>query len=233
MADPSRTPDPPSEPRPPSARERKRRDEGGGLTRVQMGVAIGVGLGLVAIPLFFMGRHGASGSGQGPAASSSSSVDSGEVALALGDGPIRTSPPPPPAAAVPPDAGPGAIVLLSEPRVLSCHDPGPKKTPPNECDRLPAFEQALTKAIEQSASCVVAGSGGGTIVYVGDVSFARKRKPVVLHLPRDGRTVKGSKTVSACGASVKRLLSNFNLEGQHAHTRYKISVVATYPAAPK
>ena len=45
-----------------------------------------------------------------------------------------------PANAPPPEEKIG----IAEAHVLSCHDPGPKKTPPPECDRVPELEKAVS-----------------------------------------------------------------------------------------
>jgi len=55
-------------------------------------------------------------------------------------------------------------LIIADAHVLSCHDPGPKRTPPNECDHPVDFEKAMAKAIEENASCVPRDQGGGSIV---------------------------------------------------------------------
>lgn len=121
---------------------------------------------------------------------------------------------------------------IGDAHILSCHDPGPKKTPPNECDRVPEIEKALAKAIEENASCVPRDAGGGTIVYIADASF--KRKQLTLATPREGRTMKNAKVVVGCQLAVKSKLANVPLEGEgHAHQRYRVQITATYPGAVK
>ena len=134
-----------------------------------------------------------------------------------------------PAAAAPPAE---EKVTIGDVHVLSCHDPGPKKTPPNECDRLPDVEKALAKAIEDNASCVPRDAGGGTIVYVADVSF--KKKSLYVATPREGRTLKNAKVIAGCQLAVKGKLASLALDGEtHQHQRYRVQITATYPGPVK
>jgi hypothetical protein len=117
---------------------------------------------------------------------------------------------------------------LGEAKSVLCQDPGPKKTPADQCDHLADVEKAFAKAIEDTSSCVPKDSGGGTIQFVADVSF--KRRTVNVSTPKDGRTMKGSKVVSACQSAVKSRLQALSLDAiQHAHQRYKIAITAGYP----
>jgi hypothetical protein len=125
------------------------------------------------------------------------------------------------------DAGPPSRVHLSDARVLACMDKGPKKTLPDQCDRLPPIEQALSRAVEQTATCVPPAGPSGTIEYVADVSFSRHKVKILL--PRSGRSVTDRKTVSACAAAVRSAIQGVALDGiDHTHARYKIALTATY-----
>jgi hypothetical protein len=128
------------------------------------------------------------------------------------------------------DAGASANGLsLSEMVIVSCHDPGTKKTAPQDCDRLPALESAFVAAIVKRADCVPASAGAGTIQYEADIGFARARNKIAILVPRDGRTLKSPKMVLACAAAVKKELAGTSLDVPHAHARYKIAVTASYP----
>jgi hypothetical protein len=188
--------------------------------RIQMIVAVVLGLVLVAIPLYLWRR---------PRAETDPVVGSAEakpaVVLSAAEAGV---------AFAPIDAGAPPAVALSEVRVSECHDPGPKKTSAEQCDRLPQFEKSFAKAIEDAASCVPSSAGGGTIVYVADVSYARKRSPINLTLPREGRTMKNAKVIAACTAAVKKNLASAQLDGgHHQHSRYKFTITATYPGPVK
>jgi hypothetical protein len=138
-----------------------------------------------------------------------------------------------PVAASAPSASPAApVVRLSDPRILECHDKGSKRTPPEQCDHIPGFEKALGDAIEASHECVPADAGTGSIEYVADLSFNRHRSPVIVLLPKDGRSFQSAKIARDCGAGVRSRLAGFPVASlTHAHSRYKISVVASYDGA--
>jgi hypothetical protein len=125
------------------------------------------------------------------------------------------------------DAGGPSPVILSEARVLACHDKGLRKTPAEQCDHVAAVEQALERAISQTASCSSSSTVGGTIEYVADVSFLRRK--VKISLPRSGRSLHDRRAVGACGVAVREAMDSLPLDGaDHEHSRYKISVIATY-----
>jgi hypothetical protein len=170
-------------------------------------VALVLGLVLVAIPLYLWRR---------PRVESAvviSDADGGAAALAGVD------------ARAPDDAGAG--LAITEPRVLECHDPGPGSTAPERCDHLVEFEKAFAKAIQDAASCT---NAPGSVPYVADVSFARKKQAVHVTVNKEGRTLR-AKSAPGCAAAVKKNLGAPALEGmKHDHARYKIVIVATYPA---
>jgi hypothetical protein len=120
-----------------------------------------------------------------------------------------------------------ATVVLSDARVVGCHDRGPRKTPPEDCDRLVGIERALSHAIEQAASCVPPSLPSATIEYVADVSFSRRT--LRISLPRAARSVRDRKVVGACTAAVREGVAASSLDGVgHEHARYRISITATY-----
>ena len=135
--------------------------------------------------------------------------------------------PPVPTAAVAP------VVTLSDAKVMECHDPGSRHTPPDQCDHLGAVEKGLAAAIAAAGDCVPPSAAGGNLVYVVDASFARKRRPIDLLIPRDGRSLKNPRATAAavkeCSAAVKRGLAGLALDGvPHQHQRYKVAITATY-----
>jgi hypothetical protein len=146
----------------------------------------------------------------------------------------------PPAVLQPqPPASPPSRVAVSEARVLGCHDRGPKVTPPDQCDHLPAIEKALVAAIEQSASCVPANPSNATpsatpnaatIEYVLDLSFLHSR--LTVELPNEGRSVRDRRVVHACASAVRAAMQLTQLQGvPHEHAQYKIALTATYRVA--
>jgi hypothetical protein len=179
--------------------------------RLQMIVALLLGLVLVAIPLYLWRRPRADAVAAGAAA------DAGA---------------PPPAAAPADPTATDDKPTLGEAKALLCQDPGPKKTSPEQCDHVVEVEKALAKAIEESAGCISKDVGGGTVVYVADVSF--KRRAVNVATPKEGRSMKNTKAISACQSAVKARLSALALDAvKHEHARYKIAITATYPGPVK
>jgi hypothetical protein len=217
---------PPSEPQPALVRETTDKATGSDRTaRLQLFGAMLLGLLLVAAGLYLW-RRPRTGAADASPAEASSVVEVASVQVSAPDSGI--------AAAVAQVSTTASLngLSLSDARVVSCHDKGTKKTAPSECDHVGPVEQALAKAIEQSASCVPASAGGGTIEYIADVSFARKRNPVSIALPKDGRSLKSPKALTACKSAVSRSIRELGLDGvAHDHQRYKIAITATYPTA--
>jgi hypothetical protein len=202
---------PPSEPRPSRTTLDALDANADRPARLQLVVALILGLVLVAIPLYLWRRPRAQ-----PISVSAGGGDGGGVAL-----PAVT------AAAAP---RPEEKLVLGEPTILSCHDPGPKKTAPEQCDHVPEFEKAFAKAIEDQSSCVPKDVGGGTIIYVADIGF--KKKSLLLTTPKEGRTIKNAKVAGACERAVKNGLAGLPFEAmKHEHARYRISITASYPGA--
>jgi hypothetical protein len=178
--------------------------------RLQLIVALLLALVLVAIPLYLWRR---------PRAESIAVTAPSDAGAAPVDTIGGSSPP-------------EEKVTVTEPKLLSCHDPGPKKTPTEQCDRLAEVEKALAKAVEEAASCVPKDAGGGAVPYVAELHF--KKKTISVTSPKDGRTFKNAKVAGACAMAVKAKLPSTLLDGlKHEHQRYRIGVTATYPGAVK
>jgi hypothetical protein len=185
--------------------------------RAQLAAALIAGLVLLAGGLYLWRRP------RGPADTLTAEAASASLALGVDDAGelIGTA-----------DAGNTAPVVLSDARILACHDPGPRKTPADQCDHVAPIEKALANAVEQAATCVPESVGAGTIEYVADVSFLRHKVSVIL--PHAGRSVRDRKVLSACATAVRSAMVTVGLGGiDHQHARYKISVTATYKHAPR
>jgi hypothetical protein len=129
------------------------------------------------------------------------------------------------------DASSALALRLGDARVIECRDSGSKRVPSEQCDALPSFAKGFAEAILAAKDCIPKGVGPGSITYVADVGFSRRRAPVTVALPRDGRSYRGAKVVAACAAAVRAGVSAVPIEAiPHAHARYKIALVATYPA---
>lgn len=176
--------------------------------RLQMIVALVLGLLLVAIPLYLWRRPHTEA-----LTVPLEALDAGLLPTVVGT----------------PDVPDDERLALSEPKTLSCHNPGPNKTPREQCDRVAPLEEAFAQAIEGSASCVPAGAGGETIIFVADVNF--QRKTITVSTPREGRTLKSPRIAAACQRAVRAKLAALPLETmEHEHVRYRLSITATYPS---
>lgn len=204
----SRASVPPSEPRPSRASFGTLDLQVERPARAQLIVALLLALVLVAIPLYLWRRPRSEAIAVADRAAGASSGAQGS-----------TSPPEEP-------------FVVGEPKTLSCHDPGPKKTPPDQCDRLSEVEKALAAAVQENAACVPRDAGGGTVTYLAEISF--KKKGIALSTPKEPRTFKNDRVVATCRAAIKAKLERFGLDGvKHEHARYRLQVVATYPGAVK
>ncbi len=209
---PSRASVPPSEPRSASRASFSQLDISADRpARLQMIIALVLLLVLVAIPLYLWRRPRAE------SIAAASSADAGADPTVTG---------------APTSSSEEGKPSVGEAKSVMCQDPGPKKTAPEACDHVVELEKAFAKAIEDSAGCVTKDAGGGTIQYVADVSF--KRKSVTIATPKDTRTMKSPKVVSACQSAVKSRLQALALDPlSHAHARYKIAITASYPGTIK
>jgi len=178
--------------------------------RLQMIVALILGLVLVAIPLYLWRRPKAESIAVGSATGDAGALPAVTGANAGGD---------------------DKSIVIGEAKILSCHDPGPKKTPAEQCDHVVDFEKAFAKAIEESASCVPKDAGGGTIIYLADVAY--KKKSLSGTTPKEGRTLKSSKVAGNCEKVIRGKLNPSYESMKHEHARYRVSITAIYPGAVK
>ena len=182
--------------------------------RLQMIAVVLVGIVLVAVPLYLWRRP--------RSVTDSPAADGGTQ-----DGaPMEAS-----YATLEVEAASRPALQLSDVRVVECRDSGSKKIASEQCDALPAFAKALADAVLAAKDCIPQSAGPGTITYVADVGFSRHRAPVTLALPKDGRSYRSTKVVAGCAAAVRAGITGVAVDGiPHAHVRYKIALVATYPA---
>jgi len=182
--------------------------------RLQLVGAFLLGILLLAVPLYLWRRPRSAPPASRPDAATAEPPR--DVAAAPSALPEAPTPPKP--------------VRLEEARILECHDPGTRRIPVDQCDHIPALEKALADAIEATHGCVPPDAGMGSIEYVADVAFGAHRNGVTVALPRDGRSFKNPKIVKSCAAGVRSRLSTLPLEPlAHAHSRYKLAVIASYP----
>ena len=121
------------------------------------------------------------------------------------------------------------IVLVGDARVLGCQDLGPGKTEAAACGAGEPLGAALKKAIADNEACLPPSEGAGSIEFVADFQFERKRLTVTA--PTSTRTVKSSRASVGCAAAIKRsLLAGGALGLAHDHARMKVAAQASYAA---
>ena len=199
--------------RPPSQPSTYRQLGSGGHqpVRVQMILGLVVGLVLVAVPLYLWRRPDPSAK---PTPESSATGGAARVDGAVPYVPLL-------------DASTLAPrVKLTPFKTLRCTDPGPGKTPPERCDHIGFFEDALARAIRENALCAPSTKTGATVSFVLDIKFRSERFKIYRGksstLPRS-RT----KELFRC---VKKALPDpewSSIPHQHAH--YVVATKVTYP----
>ncbi len=209
----------PSLPSEPSLRRLGVGGSGGGgdrPLRAQLIVALVVGLVLLAVPLYLWRRP--SGTENAPKDAGAAS-DAG-AAASDADAPALASV----------DAGPVSDrVKLGNVLRVKCGASARGGQEGGLCDRLPFFEDQLTRAIRDNVDCAPKANKEGSINYVLTVDF-RARKVHVF--PGQSGSWRGPAARKAA-ACVKRALSAPDWAGlTHQHKYYSLAVLATYPVPP-
>lgn len=194
--------------------------------RVQVILALVAALVLVAVPLYLWRR---------PQPANIPSADAATAASA----PIMAPPVGASAAvdgAVLPNGAPqlvapksaGKDVDVAPVKTLKCQDPGPGRTPPERCDGLRSLEDALVRAIKDSASCAPQSKSGYVASFVLEVHFGKKRTNLFFG---KSTTVSKSRRKELLRCVEKALPAPEWDRIPHQHQRYSLNAVATYPAA--
>ena len=181
-------------------------------SRLHLVFALVAGFALIALPLLIWMRPDFVPKNHKVAASVPTSL---EAVGALLDPIIEDSVDEPPAQS--------ENLKLGEVWIDKCEKPGRGKTPPEQCDRQPWFEQALTRAIRENAAC--APERSGTLSVVMRVDYSRRKLDVFAGKSGTirGRTAEGTITC------VQRSVPDPPWSSlEHEHTRYIVAVMATY-----
>lgn len=201
-------PSPPSQPSP-----YRYLGRGGGErpVRLQIIIALVAGLILVAVPLYLWRRPRVE------------SIPSADAAVATDAGAPETGSP-----IVAFDAGPAGGINLSAFTTLKCENPGPGKTPPERCDHLTFFEDGLAHAIRDNAACAPSSKTPSTVSFVMEADFRSKKLTL---FAGKSSSIKRNKA-QALLRCVKRAMPTPDWGTiPHQYARYKVNVVATYPAS--
>lgn len=207
---------PPSEPA--HSRHLGAGSRGDRAVRAQLVIALIALLVMVAVPLYLLRRPRVdSPSGKSPG------TDGAKPSAAAGLSPLASGT----SALLPPSmaAQPRGLVV-GDAKIIRCQKSG-HKVSPEQCDRQPFFEEALVKAIRDNATCVSGAPGGGTVNFVLEIDY--KRKKAHTWAGKSGSLKKKpSKEVVSC---VNRALAAPPDWAQvpHQQDRYQIAVLATYP----
>ena len=182
--------------------------------RAQLVVALTAGLILIAVPLYLWRR---------PSGSENAPKDGG--APAAGSATLDAAAYAPPS----PDAAPKKerVRLGSVQRVKCSASAGARGQEGNLCDRLPIFEEALSRAIRENVDCAPKTGKEGTINYVLSVDFRRRRLRVY---PGKSGQWKGpqAKRSAKC---VHRAMPATQWDAiRHQYNYYLIAILATYPS---
>jgi hypothetical protein len=183
---------------------------------------------LVAVPLYLWRRPhplppaSASAPASAAAGAGSSDAPASSAAVLAGD-----------AGALGTDAGDPTMALarrvtLESARTVRCLEAGAGKILPERCDRLPFFEDALTRAIRDNVACAPPTPTGGTVSFVLTVDFRHKKNH--LWAGRSGSIKK--RTAGDLLRCVAHALPTPDWPSlQHQYGRYDIGVMASYPAS--
>jgi hypothetical protein len=175
--------------------------------KLQLIIALVAGLILVAVPLYLWRRP------------RPEPIPSADAAVADAGAPVVASP------VVAFDAGASGITL-SPFTTLKCESPGPGHTPPERCDHVSTFEDALSRAIRESGSCAPASKTSYTVSFVLESDFRRKKVQLFAGKSSSIKREKARELLRC----VKRVLPNPDWTSiPHQYARYKVNVVATYP----
>lgn len=175
--------------------------------KLQIIIALVAGLILVAVPLYLWRRP------------RPEPIPSADAAVVDAGAPVTASP------IVAFDAG-ATSVQLAQFTTIKCESPGPK-TPPERCDHVTTFEDALSRAIRECATQAPASKAPYTVSYVMESDFRRKK----LHLfTGKSSSIKREKARELLQCAKHHMPGPDWSAIPHQYTRYKVSLVVTYPA---
>jgi hypothetical protein len=183
--------------------------------RAQLIVALVVGLTLLAVPLYLWRR---------PSGTENAPKDGGAALDAKADSPGAMASA---AAAGDASAADERVKLGAVQRVKCGASARSSGQEGNLCDRLPFFEEALSKSIRDNVDCAPKIKKEGTINFVLTVDFTGHK----LHVfPGASGGWKGPAARKATGC-VKRALPAPAWDSiQHQYKYYSVAILATYPS---
>jgi hypothetical protein len=121
----------------------------------------------------------------------------------------------------------GEVELGRVQRVQCSAAPNRQGNEGNLCDRLPALEQALGRAVRTTVECAPKTGKAGTINYVLTVNFTHKRINV---FPGKSGQWKGPQAKAAAKCVLKAMPEVQWDSTPHRYRYYMIAIMASYPA---
>lgn len=205
MNRPPFTSSPPSQPSP-----YRYLGRGGGERPIKLQIIFTLVAGLIisAVPLYLWRRP------------KPESIPSADAAVVDAGAPVATSP------VVAFDAGPPGGIKLSTFTTIRCANPGPGKTPPERCDHVTTFEDALARAIRERSDCAPASKTGYTVSFVMESDFRRKKLKLFAGKSSTIRRERAKELLRCVKAAMP---APDWASISHQYVRYKVHVTATYP----
>jgi hypothetical protein len=114
-------------------------------------------------------------------------------------------------------------------KTLKCQSPGPGRTPPERCDGIRFFEDALSRAIRDSAACAPSSKSGYVASFILEAHFGKKRTNLFFG---KSTTLSKARRKELLRCVEKSLPTPDWDRIPHQHQRYALNAVATYPPAP-
>jgi hypothetical protein len=181
---------------------------------VQMIIALVAGLVLVAVPLYLWRRP-----------EPGETVDPMAQVEDAGAGAIDGAVPYVPQGIV--DASSlNPKVKLSPFKSIRCEKPGRGKTPPERCEHIDFFEDALVKAIQENVLCAPTSKKGVSVSFVMELDFRRKQLNIY-HGKSSSVPKTQTKELFRC---IKRAMPAPEWGSiPHQHSKYVVNLIADYP----
>ena len=130
--------------------------------------------------------------------------------------------------ALPPEPAPSKRIALADPKTSRCTPKGGGRATTERCERLPAFEDALARAIRDNVACAPPAAAPYTVSFVLTLDFDRKS----LHLWA-GRS--GSMKKRSAGdliRCVEHAIVPPDWETvAHQYQKYDVNLIAAYPGS--
>jgi hypothetical protein len=176
--------------------------------RFQLVIALIAGLVIVAVPLYLWRRP------------RPEPVPPADAAVASASARASATPP------RPLEVAPLPSVTLSPFTTLKCENPGPGQTPPERCDHVAPFEDALARAIRETIACAPRSRSAVQITYLLDTDYKRKKFNIA---PGKQSSVGPDRSRELLKCVRRAMAAPDWTRVPHQYAKYRVSVVATYP----